>query len=134
MKIAKKSLNGNKQAYNEAMRYVNNAVEILKNKAAKKDKFYSDKKYVRMAGNTLWNGVLEAMDYRFPEVKKRSKTRPSVYDYKEYLAKTNKKILTYFVATYEEAHLYMGYDGNLSYQIAKEAVENSKVIIEWATN
>jgi len=129
----KNTLNGNIVAYNEAMRYIHNAVDILKNKAGKKDKFYTDKKYVRMAGNTLWNGVLEAMDYRFPEVKKRTKTRPSVYDYKEYLSKTNKKILTYFITTYEEAHLYMGYDGNLSYNVAKDAVENAQVVIEWAT-
>jgi hypothetical protein len=35
-----------------------------------------------MAGNTLWNGVLMALDYRFPEVKK-GKGRSSQGKYRE---------------------------------------------------
>ena len=128
-----KSVSGINSANKEAMRYVENAVEILKTKAGKKDKFYSDAKYVKMAGNTLWNGVLLAMDYKFPEVKKKSKTRPDVHDYRAELAKVNQKILKYFNTTYGEAHLQMGYDGDLNYTIAKDAVENSQVIINWAT-
>lgn len=128
-----KTLTGTNPAYEEAMRYVKNAAHILKTQAIKKDVFYTDEKYVKMAGNTLWNGVLLAMDYKFPEVKKKSKTRPSVSDYKDALAKVNKKILNYFNVTYNEAHLSMGYDGNLDYRIAQAAVANSQVIIEWAT-
>lgn len=47
------------EAYKEALRYVEKAKEILSTKAKKEERFYTDKKYVRMAGNTLWNGVLE---------------------------------------------------------------------------
>lgn len=129
----KPTLNGAVDANNEAMRYVQNAVDILKTKAIKKDKFYSDKKYVRMAGNTIWNGVLEAMDYKFPEIKAKTKTGPSIIDYQKALSKSNQTILKYFNATYNEAHLSMGYDGNLSYVVAKDAIENSQVIIQWAT-
>lgn len=127
-----KSLVGTNEAYNESMRYVQNAADILKTKAGKKDKFYSDKKYVRMAGNTLYNGVLEALDYKFPNIQ-TGKGRPSVIKYKEELAKSNKKILVYYTEIYNQAHLYMGYDGGLSYNVAKEAFENAQVVINWAT-
>ncbi len=58
------------KTHKEAMRYVENAKEILSTKAKKEGNSYSDKKHVRMAGNTLWNGVLEALDNKFPEIKK----------------------------------------------------------------
>ena len=37
------------QAINEAKRYIDNAKQILKEKAHKEDGLYSDKKYVKMA-------------------------------------------------------------------------------------
>jgi hypothetical protein len=64
-------INEMKTRYIKAFRYVENAQEILATKAKKDGNTYSDKKYVKMAGNTLWNGVLEALDYKFPEIKKR---------------------------------------------------------------
>lgn len=126
----------NKQkAYTEAMRYIDNAREILTSKAGKDGKFYKDRKYVKMAGNTIWNGVLLAMDYKFPEIKAATKKgRADVNSYKEVLAKHNKKMLNYFNSTYESAHLAMGYDGHLSSLISKDAIENSEVIIKWATS
>jgi hypothetical protein len=48
--------------YREAVRYMANAVDILKTKARKKDRYYEDEKYVRMACGTAYNGVLLALD------------------------------------------------------------------------
>ena len=121
-----------KEAHKEAMRYIDNAVEILKDKAIKKNNFYSDKKYVRMAGNTIYNGVLEALDYKLPNVRK-GKGHPSIEKYRQELASKNKKILLYFNETYMLAHMYMGYDGGLSYPVIKNAIDNAKIVIDWAT-
>lgn len=52
-------------AKTEALRYVDNSKTILSEKDKKEGKFYSDKKYGKMAGNTLWNGVLIALDHKF---------------------------------------------------------------------
>ena len=53
-----------KKHYSEAMRYMDNAKECLKN--AKKDgKYYNDPKYVRMACGAAYNGVLIALEGYF---------------------------------------------------------------------
>ncbi|MDX2195349.1 MAG: DUF5618 family protein [Cytophagales bacterium] len=64
-------------AYEEALRYVHNAQEILSDKVKKEDRFYTDNKYVRMAGNTLWSGVPETLDYKFTDIK-LGKRRPDI--------------------------------------------------------
>ena len=81
-----------KEEVKEAKRYLLNAKEILRDKAGKKDRFYADKKYVRMAGNTAYNGVLEALDAIVPAPQKGK--RKSMGHYKDYLAKKDKKILS----------------------------------------
>ena len=47
--------------YNEALRYIHNAEEILANKANKNGMFYQDEKYCKMACGTAYNGVLMAI-------------------------------------------------------------------------
>ena len=51
-----------KNPIKEAERYLANARQILSEKAEKDGNYYNDSKYVRMAGNTMWNGVLIALD------------------------------------------------------------------------
>ena len=49
----------------EARRYVANAEEIIqRSKYDPETKSYKDKKYVRIAGDTLWKGCLIALDVR----------------------------------------------------------------------
>jgi Domain of unknown function (DUF5618) len=117
--------------YQEALRYVESAKEILSTKAKKEDGLYKDKKYVRMAGNTLWNSVLEALDSRFPEIQ-TEKGRPNISKYKEAVAKENKKILDKVVNAYDTLHLAMGYDGNQRYSLAQEGIQEAIEIIKWA--
>ena len=45
-----------------AYKYIENAKSILKEKAQRTNGYYSKPKYVKMAGNTAWNGVLVALD------------------------------------------------------------------------
>ena len=112
----------------EAHRYLDNAKEILRDKAEKEDKYYKDAKYVKMAGNTAYNGLLVALDGLFG-IKKKG--RKSVDWYQKELGKVDKKILTSFNIAYEALHLVMGYDGVLSAKIAAVGLEEAEAIINW---
>lgn len=48
--------------YDEAMRFMHNAEDILKNKAGTDGVFYKDAKYIKMACGTAYNAVLLAID------------------------------------------------------------------------
>ncbi|MDX2190506.1 MAG: DUF5618 family protein [Bacteroidota bacterium] len=113
----------------EAKRYIQNAREILSEKAKKQDGFYTDKKYVKMAGHTAYLGVLLALD-NVLGVKKKG--RKSVEWYNEELAKKDKKISSIFDSTYDLLHLSLGYDGNPDAEVAQIAFKNAERIIEWA--
>jgi len=112
----------------EAHRYLENAKEILRDKAQKEDGYYKDKKYVKMAGNTAYNGVLEALDGLFGTKKKG---RKSVDWYQEELSKVDKKILTSFNSAYNMLHLLMGYDGELNADAAVVGIKEAEKIIRW---
>ena len=92
----------------EAERYFANAKEILKDKAILKGDYYTDSKYVKMAANTAWSGVLIAMQYKM--IKKGfifpSDGRKNVDIYRKYLAENNKTILKDFNAAYNYLHLF----------------------------
>jgi len=118
------------EAKTEAMRYVSNATQILTEKAKKDGKFYSDKKYVKMAGNTLWNGVLVALDHKYPEIRS-GKGRPDQTKYRKVIK--DGKASKMFDAGYEVCHLSMGYDGILYVDTVQSGVNLAKELISWAT-
>ena len=97
----------------EARRYVKNARDILneKGKLDAETQLYQDRKYVRMAGNTLWNGVLLILDAVF-HVNTDDGTRPDIRDYRNAIVKRDLKLLTFVNVGYDIMHLSMGYDGN----------------------
>ncbi|MDX2195680.1 MAG: DUF5618 family protein [Cytophagales bacterium] len=112
--------------------YIDNAIEILTEKAGKNDGFYTHKKYVQMAGNTLWNGVSEALNEKYPILKK-AKGRPDITKYQTLVANENKKMLNHLNTGYNYMHLLMGYDGDLSYDTSRKAIEEARTLIEWAS-
>lgn len=112
----------------DARRYLTNAREILSEKAQKQDGYYQDRKYVKMAGNTAYNGILVALD---GILGKKTKGRKDVTWYKEGLAKMDRKILSLFVAAYDTLHLAMGYDGNLNAKVSLAGLEDAEKIIDW---
>ena len=57
------------ETYTEAYRYLDNAKEILRTKAKKDGKFYNDVKYVRMACNTAYSGLLVALNDFFIQIR-----------------------------------------------------------------
>ncbi len=123
----------------EAMRYIENAKEILSSKAGKDGKYYSDKKYVRMACHMAYLGVLIALDglleYKGIENLKNqdlSSDAVNVKFYREHLGKINGKMLNLFNETiYPFLCEYGGYYGNLEVYISQEGIIAATEIIEW---
>ena len=112
----------------EAKRYIENAREILRDKARKEDGYYQDTKYVKMAGHTAYAGVLVALD---GFLGKKGKGRKDVSWYKEHLAKLDKRILSSFVGAYDTLHLSMSYDGNPLASVATAGLQEADTIIGW---
>ena len=112
----------------EARSYIDNAKQILKEKAHKEDGYYQDKKYVKMAGHTAYSAVLEALDGLFGL---RKKGRKSVEWYQEEIGKIDKKVLNAFNVVYNTLHLSMAYDGNPSVKICNEGLKEAETIINW---
>ena len=112
----------------EAHRYLDNAKELLRDKADKEDGLYKDKKYVKLAGHAAYTGLLLALD---GYLQSNKKSRKSVDWYKEQLAKKDKKILERFNNAYELLHLFMGYDGAKSVNVANEGLNEAERIISW---
>ena len=126
------------ETYTEAYRYLDNAKEILQTKAKKHGKFYEDIKYVRMACNTAYSGLLVALNDFFvqkgivmPKQKSKRKQAVSVDFYKQNLAKMNKTKLKEFNSAYSHLHLYGGYDGELAVTSSKTGLEFAQSIIDW---
>ncbi len=116
--------------YNEAIRYMDNAKETLK-KAGKEDKFYLDKKYVKTACGTAYNGVLTALDgYLILKEIKRPRGRRSIEYYQNSIAKTDKKLLNYVNNAYDILHLSGYYDGINTVSVIKEGFNMAYYIID----
>jgi hypothetical protein len=122
-----------KHPIREAERYLQNARQLLSEKAEKDGDYYNDSKYVRMAGNTAWNGVLVALDgvLRVRSGLKKNQ-RPEFKDYQEAIAKKDNKMTRPLLGAYESLHKTLGYDGNPNYMIVQASLENAKLIIDWA--
>ena len=117
-----------KDPIDEAMRYVVNAEEIIK-KAEYDPEMnrYADGKYVKMAGNTLWNGCLIALDALFGISKRKG--RPDIKKYKEEAGRRDKKLLAAIVDGYITMHLSMGYDGSQDKRVCDAGFSNARDII-----
>ena len=113
----------------EARRYVANAEEIIKKADYDPElKRYTDGKYVKMAGNTLWNGCLVALDALFGISKRKG--RPDIDKYTEAARKRDKKLLAFVVDGYSTIHLCMGYDGNKSKKVCDAGFDYANAIID----
>ncbi|AQG80736.1 DUF5618 family protein [Spirosoma montaniterrae] len=112
----------------EAKRYIDNARDLLREKAKKEDGYYQDTKYVKMAGHTAYSGVLVALDTLLG-IKKKG--RKDVEWYKQQLAQMDRKVLSAFHSAYDTLHLSMSYDGNPSVKVAQSGLEDAEMIINW---
>lgn len=122
-----------KHPIQEAERYLQNARKLLSEKAEKDGDFYNDGKYVKMAGNAAWNGVLVALDAVL-DVRKNLKKgqRLDFKDYQAAIVKKDSKMNKYLLSAYDLLHKSMGYDGINSYRVVQESLDYAKIIIDWA--
>lgn len=100
----------------EAQRYLMNAKALLKEKAGKKNRYYTDAKYVKRAGDTAYKGILMALDSIYG---KKAKGCKDVDWYRQNIDKNNKKLRLPFLTAYNVLHVSMGYNGELSYKVAQ---------------
>ena len=118
----------------EAERYLQNARQILSEKAGKDGAYYSDRKYVKIAGHTAWCGVLLALDAALG-IKKglKPKQRIDFDDYQKAVNQIDKKMNRPLLNSYETLHKTLGYDGNLKYKIVQAGLDEAQFIINWAS-
>ena len=117
--------------YSEAVRYMDNAKEYLKN-AQKEGCFYRDAKYVKTACGTAYSGVLVALDgflllRGMPKPSK--KQRKSIEYYQEHIGKWDRKMLNYLNGAYQILHLSGYYDGVQDARVVSAGFANAQVII-----
>ncbi len=119
--------------YREAVRYISNASEILRTKGQKKDRYYQDDKYVRMACATAYNGVLLASDtyleMKGKSILKKKGARVNVDDYRKRFALLNRKVLDSFNTAYGLLHIEGYYEGVTSYVAIQEGIHAAIDII-----
>lgn len=114
----------------EARRYVANAKEIIKKAGYDPElKSYTDRKYIKTAGNILWCGCLVALDAALLVYK--GKGRPSIQKYQEAAKKRDKKLLNFLNIGYETLHLHMGYDGTINKKTCDSGFEYANTIIDY---
>lgn len=118
-----------KDPIEEARRYVANAKEVIKKANYDPElNIYTDGKYIKMAGNTLWNGCLVALDAALGISK--GKGRPAISKYRDAAAKRDRKLMAAIVAGYNTMHLSMGYDGTKGKKICDAGFEYADAIID----
>ncbi len=118
-----------KNPIEEARRYVSNAKETIE-KANFDPELgnYTDSKYIKTAGNILWNGCLVALDAVLHV--RKGKGRPSVEKYKEAASQRDRKLLATIVSGYDVMHLSMGYDGTKNKKVCDVGFESANAIID----
>jgi hypothetical protein len=117
--------------YLEAIRYMDNAKEYLKN-AQKDGEYYHDIKYVKTACGTAYSGILVALDgfLRLKDIKPKGKERKSIEYYQSNITKIDKKMLDYLNSAYKVLHLWGYYDGIDKVSIVKEGFNEAYKIID----
>jgi hypothetical protein len=119
--------------YRDALRYIENATDMLRTKVGKKDNYYQDPKYVRIACGTAYNGALLAVGTYLemkgkPLVKKKGK-RFSVEDYQFRLASVDSRMLKNFNTAYRVLHLQGYYEGETKERVILEGIDSAMYIL-----
>ena len=117
-----------KHPIREAERYLQDAREILSKKAGKEGNYYSNKKYVKKAGNMAWCGVLTALD----GVLRIKKNLPFLKDYQEAVNNIDENMDRQFLCLYDILCLALGCDGNLNSEIVQVGMDEAQSFIDWA--
>ncbi len=114
----------------EALRYIDNAIEQLKQAGSEDSDYYLDEKYVKTACGTAYNGVLIAIDeYLKQKGIEKNKGRKTESFYRKELGKINRQLLNLYNSSYNILHLSGYYDGITDKKIIKRGFEVANQII-----
>jgi len=116
-----------KTYYEEAMRYIYNAEELL-DKAVPEDGYYTDLKYVKSAAGTAYAGIEKAAKW-YAKLNGVPIKGGNVEMIKDGLRKINMKVLRQFVTLYSLIHIAMYYEDLAKIKNVKEAFEDAKQFI-----
>ena len=119
----------------DAIRYINNAKEILK-KSKVVEGYYTDLKYVKSAFGILYLGILKAIDdFLFKrgveEITLPKKIEEYMKYFKKYGSPYDGKLIKEFESLYKEVHI-AGYYRSLlsSVKVVKDIFEESEKFIK----
>ena len=116
----------------EARRYMDNARQILSEKAGKQGDLYTDPKYIKMAGHTAWVGVLIALDNALLITDNLKKgQRADINDYLSAASKINRSLNNQIINAYDLLHKALGYDGVRNYGVVQKGLKSGEFIIDW---
>jgi hypothetical protein len=118
--------------YNEAIRYMDNAIKTLK-EAGKDNDYYIDDKYVKTACGTAYNAVLKALEGYFilKQVPAQSKgSRKDRQYFEKAITKIDKKLLKSYETVYFVLHLNGYYEGVTHVKTISSGFEVAYTIIE----
>jgi len=116
--------------YEEAIRYMENANDTLKN-AGKEDDFYKDDKYVKTACGIAYNAVLKALDgYFITKEVKVPKRRKSIEFYRDNISRIDRKLMAHLNNAYTVLHLDGYYDGNVIVDTINSGFKSAYLIID----
>lgn len=120
-----------KNPVEEARRYVDNAKVLLMEHGELdlETRSYNDQKYVRMAGNTLWNGVLLILDAVF-HVRLDRRRHVDIEDYRKAVGNRDQKLLRFVNMAYDHIHIDMGYHGDRSKDLSDSCFRMANDIID----
>lgn len=124
-KDLKEKVSSNIAPAEEAQRYLDNAKEILREKAGKKDGLYADVKYVKMASGTAYSAALLILDEFLKQKEGDKFVKPkSIEDYTNRIRKYDKKLLRLLVNVYDELHIIGYYHGTKSVDTIQKGLTN----------
>ena len=113
--------------YDEAMRYMYNAEELLE-KAEPKEGFYTDLKYLKSAAGTAYAGIEKAAKW-YAKLNGVEIKGGSVEMIKDGLRQINWKVLKQFVSLYSIIHIAIYYEDSAKIKNVKEAFKDAKQFI-----
>ena len=115
--------------YDQAMRYIYNAEDLLK-KAAPEEKYYTDLKYLKSAAGTAYAGIEKAAKW-YAKLNGIELKGKNVEMIKDGLRKINNTVLRHFVSLYAEIRIAIYNEGNAKIKSVKDAFEDAKELIAY---
>ncbi|MEA5459856.1 DUF5618 family protein [Arcicella sp. LKC2W] len=112
--------------FSNAQKILIKAKKILAENTRREGNYYTDKRYVRMAGRTAWQGVIVGLNEC---LKIQEKSELKVY---QKVLLQNPYFLERFNNAYDTLCNTLGSDGNLNVVIVDEGMRQAKELINWS--